>query len=340
MPALKSIKDLTLKELQELMRSRGEPAFRARQVFSWLYRRGVSGFGDMTDLKSLLRDGLSASFLLQDPVEAKRLVSVDGTVKYALRLDDGPLIESVIIFDANRRTLCLSSQAGCARGCRICATAAMGFKRDLTQGEILNQIIHANRLLAPDRITHLVFMGMGEPMDNLDNVMAALKVIHDDHGFCISPKRVTVSTVGVLEGIRRLSEEGAGEGLAVSLHASTDEVRARLVPGAQKTSIREILAAAKAYAGKTGEKVTFEYVLIQGVNCLPEDGRRLASLLSALPSKLNLIPCNPARGSGFKPPSEGAVQEFLKPVLETAVIVTRRKAKGADIAAACGQLAA
>jgi len=341
MHVLSSITDQSLPVLERFFVEIGEKPFRAKQLFKWLYRKNVASFEEMTDIRKELRSCLARTFAMPVAEEWKRQTSTDGTLKFALKLKDNALIESVILFDEERRTLCLSTQVGCQRGCRICATAQMGFKRNLTQGEILQQIIHANRILGPERpIMNLVFMGMGEPMDNLDNVLAALAVIHSDHGFCISPKRITVSTVGILEGIERLAKEGNGEGLAISLHASTDEVRRKLVPAAKKSSIREILAASGVYARKIGEKITFEYVLIRGLNTLPEDGERLSVLLSRLPSKLNLIPCNTARDNTFQPPSEREIHAFLKPLLSSPVIITRRKTKGSDIAAACGQLCA
>lgn len=340
MTPFKSIKDLSFRELAAEMASWGEPEYRARQVYSWLFRRGGKGFQEMSDLNKDLRRRLEGAFLFVEPEEAARQTSADGTVKFALRLADGELIESVIITDGRRRTLCVSTQAGCGRGCRICATAAMGFRRNLTSGEILNQVIHANRLLEPGcAVSHIVFMGMGEPMDNLDEVLRALHVIHDDYGFCISPHRVTVSTVGVLEGIRRLALEGKGEGLAISLHASNDRVRQKLVPLARKVPIGLLVGAASEYARKFKDKVTFEYVMISGLNCLPGHGREIVGLLARIPCKLNLIPCNPARDPSFQPPGEEEIKAFLEPVLRTSIIVTRRKPKGGDIAAACGQLA-
>ncbi|MFH0922355.1 MAG: 23S rRNA (adenine(2503)-C(2))-methyltransferase RlmN [Fibrobacterota bacterium] len=337
-----SIKDLSLPALESLFRDMGEPAFRARQVFSWLYRRNASGFDAMTDLNAGLRKRLLERLDADDPRVERLQTSADGTRKFLLRLRDNEAIESVIIPDVKRTTLCVSTQVGCRRGCRLCATAAMGFRRNLTQAEILNQIVAANRLLAKDksgRITHLVFMGMGEPMDNLDTLLAALAVVRDDYGIGIGPGRITVSTVGVIEGIRRLAREGGGVGLAVSLHAGDDVTRAKLIPLAKKIGISELISAAADYAKSTGDKITFEYVMIKGVNCSADDGKRLGRLLANVPSKLNLIPYNPGRNKEFEPPTPVEIQAFAALILKTGVIVTRRKPRGQDIAAACGQLA-
>ncbi|OGK02387.1 MAG: 23S rRNA (adenine(2503)-C(2))-methyltransferase [Candidatus Raymondbacteria bacterium RIFOXYD12_FULL_49_13] len=294
----------------------------------------------MTNLGKQLRDKLSQQWFISNPVIVREQTAQDKTRKFALRFDDGVVVECVIIVDEKRRTLCISTQAGCKRKCVLCATGKMGFKRNLTQAEILDQIIVANRVLAPkEHITHLVFMGMGEPFDNFDTVLAALRIIHADHGMCVSPGRTTISTVGVLEGIERLGKEGQGEGLAISLHASDDETRKKLIPHARSVSIDQIIQAAAVYARVTGDKVTFEYVMIKGVNCFPADGKRLAKLLSQLPSKINLIPCNQVADSPYRMPGQAEIDAFMKELYDSPVIVTVRKSKGRDIMAACGQLA-
>jgi 23S rRNA (adenine2503-C2)-methyltransferase len=339
MPSLPFIKDLSQEELERSFLGLGESKFRAQQAMLWLYGKGVPQFSAMTNLRRELQEKLGHRFRLGAPEVGEILESEDGTLKFSLVLHDGRRVESVVIPDGKRVTLCLSTQAGCRRGCRLCATARMGFLRNLTSGEILDQIIAANRLLkGRKRVTHLVFMGMGEPMDNLDEVLKSLRIIHSDYGFCISPGRTTVSTVGVLEGIRRLAKEGAGEGLAVSLHASDDATRQKLIPLAYKVTIREILDECKAYAKVSGEKVTFEYVLVRGINCSPEDGRRLAKLLAVLPAKINLIPYNDAAGGEFEAPLPAEIEAFKRELWKGPAIVTLRKSRGRDIRAACGQL--
>ncbi len=334
-----SVKDLPLAELEEWFVTKGEKAFRSRQLFTWLYNKCVSDFESITNFNSALKLTLSDSFDIDEPVIENLQVSSDGAKKFLLRLRDGLAVESVIIPDEKRTTLCISTQVGCARGCRLCATASMGFKRNLSTGEILNQIIAAKRLLTKERISNIVYMGMGEPLDNLDAVLASIKVVVSEEAFCISPKRITVSTVGIIEGFERLAKEGGGVGLAVSLHAPNDEIRKTLIPHAYELDMDTLLKHAANYARITGEKITFEYVMIGGVNCSPSDAATLAKRLSRLPSKINLIPYNDSyRKSEFHPPTEKEVDLFMAPLLRSPVIVTVRKSRGRDIDAACGQL--
>ncbi|MBL8025137.1 MAG: 23S rRNA (adenine(2503)-C(2))-methyltransferase RlmN, partial [Fibrobacteres bacterium] len=274
-----SVKDFSREELEQWFIAKGEPRFRGGQLYSWLYGKTAASFSVMSNIKQSLRAVLEDEFDLDEPVIEKTLESIDGTRKLLVRLRDGLAVECVLIPDEKRTTLCISSQVGCKRGCRLCATACMGLKRNLTSGEILNQIIAAKRKLSADeRITNIVFMGMGEPMDNLDEVLKALKTVHSEEGLCISPKRVMISTVGVIEGIERLKREGNGVGLAISLHASTDEIRRNLIPLAHKVEMKSLLQAAADYGRAIGEKITFEYVMIKGVNSSPEDGKRLVDL--------------------------------------------------------------
>jgi 23S rRNA (adenine2503-C2)-methyltransferase len=335
-----SVKEMDFAEFQGLLDSWNEPAFCAGQVLRWIYQRDAAGFDVMTDIKKALRQRLAGALDFDDPVVDRELTSADGTRKFSLKLRDGRRTESVIIFDGRRRTLCLSTQVGCRRACRICATGRMGFVRDLTSGEILNQIIFANRVLGrTQRLTHLVFMGMGEPMDNLENVLAALARIHHENGVGLGPGRVTVSTIGIVEGIKRLSCEGRGEGLAVSLQGGDQKTRTRLVPAARHADIGAVVREAARYARKIRGKVTFEYVMVKGINCSPDQARKLVRLLHGVPAKLNLIPYNDFSGGGFSAPSKAEIDAFVKVLLKSAVIITRRRTKGRDIAAACGQLA-
>lgn len=339
MPPTRYLHDLSREELIEYFAEIGEPAFRADQVMRWLYQKEAVSYSSMTNIRKELHKKLESSLTLTPPQIGETLESQDGSKKFSLILQDGFRIESVIIPEASRITLCVSTQAGCRRGCALCSTGRMGFHRNLTSGEMLLQIITANKMLsAGSRITHLVFMGMGEPMDNLDELLKALTIIHADYGICLSPRRTTISTVGVPDGICRFASEGNGEGLAISLHASNDETRQKLIPLAHKVSLTQLLDAAHQYARRWEDKITFEYVMIKDVNCSEADGIRLAKLLSRLPSKINLIPYNNAAKGEFNAPSEAEIERFKRPLMDSPVIVTVRRSRGRDIRAACGQL--
>jgi 23S rRNA (adenine2503-C2)-methyltransferase len=265
--------------------------------------------------------------------------STDGTEKFLLELADGRQIESVFIPDTPSMTFCLSTQVGCAMACAFCLTGKMGLERNLTAGEIVGQVrVLAGALDLRDRKFNIVLMGMGEPLHNYDETMRALRILNDEHGFAMSPRRMTLSTVGVLPALDRMAREPIMPNLAISLHAPTDTLRGELVPLNRKYGVADIIAACKRFPLSKRSRITFEYVLLAGVNDRPEDARKLAKLLSDVKSKVNLIPLNPAPGIPFERPSDTAVDQFAQILAERGLVVSVRKSRGRDIRAACGQL--
>src|SRR5258706_11846247 len=308
-------------------------------MFRWIYRRGVTDLAAMTDLSLDLRGRLAEELTLTTPTLAHREVSADGTEKFLLRLADGRHIESVFIPDTPSMTFCISTQVGCAMACAFCLTGKMGLVRNLTAGEIVGQVrVLAGALDMRDTRFNIVLMGMGEPVHNYDETMKALRILNDEYGFATSPRRIPLSTVGLLPALERLATEPVMPNLAISLHAPTDALRGALVPLNKKYGVAEIIAACKRFPLKRRSRITFEYVLLAGVNDRPEDARRLAKLLAGVKSKVNLIPLNAAPGIPFERPSEEAIDRFAKILAERGLIVSVRKSRGRDIRAACGQL--
>jgi 23S rRNA (adenine2503-C2)-methyltransferase len=325
--------------LEDALAARGHEPFRARQIFHWLYRRGVSEPTAMRDLPRHLRDELAANFILTTPALAHRERSADGTEKFLLRLADGRHIESVFIPDTPAMTFCLSTQVGCAMACAFCLTGTMGLVRHLTAGEIVGQVrVLADALAMRGTRFNVVLMGMGEPLHNYDETMKALRMLCDDEGLAMSPRRITLSTVGLLPALARLAHEPLMPNLAISLHAPTDVQRGALVPINRTYGVREIIEACKRFPLKRRSRITFEYVLLAGVNDSTADARRLARLLSGVKSKVNLIPLNAAVGIPFERPSDRAVDRFAQVLAAHRVTVSVRKSRGRDIRAACGQL--
>jgi 23S rRNA (adenine2503-C2)-methyltransferase len=313
--------------------------YRAGQIFQWIYRRATTDFDAMTTLSRDLRRRLADRFRVTTPGVARRDVSEDGTQKFLLTLRDGRHIESVYIPDSPANTLCISTQVGCAMGCGFCLTARMGLVRNLTPGEIVGQVrVLTSALDLGDDRFNIVLMGMGEPLHNYDNTMDALRILADPDGFAISPRRVTLSTVGLVPAMERLSHEPFMPNLAVSLHATTEEQRTALVPLNRKYSLEEVLDACRRFPLKRRSRITFEYVLLSGVNDTPADARRLARLLGGIKSKVNLIPLNPAAGIAYERPTDAAIDEFGRILAEHHLTVSVRKSRGRDIRAACGQL--
>jgi 23S rRNA (adenine2503-C2)-methyltransferase len=336
---LTDVAETELHELEQALADRGSPKFHARQIFQWIYRRGITDFAAMTDLGRELRSRLTADFCIGTPQIAGRERSTDGTTKFLLRLADGRLIESVCIPDSPGDTLCISTQVGCAMKCAFCLTGKMGIERNLTAGEIAGQVRVLTRELGLlDRRFNIVLMGMGEPLHNYDATMKALRMLGDEHGLAVSPRRVTLSTVGVLPALERLATEPFMPNLAISLHSTTGEQRDLLVPINRKYGIEELLDACRRFPVKRRERITFEYVMLRDVNDLPEDARRLARLLNGIRAKVNLLPLNEAAGIPFQRPSDEAVNRFAKILSERGVTVSVRKSRGRDIRAACGQL--
>lgn len=321
----------------------GEKPFRARQILQWVHQRGVTDFAQMTDLSRNLRETLSQLAEVRPPQVIREQISADGTVKWLLSESGGSAVETVFIPEPGRGTLCISSQVGCMLNCTFCSTATQGFKRNLSSAEIVGQVFHAVNALADERlgsrrVTNVVFMGMGEPLLNLDAVVPALSLLRDDLAYGLAARRVTVSTAGVVPGIDQLGE-AVEFALAVSLHAPSDELRSRLVPLNRKYPLEELLAACKRYLrGGHRRSITFEYTMINGVNDHPAEARGLVRRLNGLPCKINLIPFNPFPGTPFEASTDEAIYEFQKITRAAGIITTVRKTRGEDIDAACGQL--
>jgi 23S rRNA (adenine2503-C2)-methyltransferase len=326
-------------ELEAWLEGRGSRAFHARQIFRWVYRRGVTDFAAMTDLARPLREALAAELVVTTPRLAHRERSSDGSEKFLLELADRRHIESVFIPDSPANTFCISTQVGCAMKCAFCLTGRMGLARHLTAGEISGQVrILAGALdLLADRF-NIVLMGMGEPLHNYDQTMKALGVLADPNGLAMSPRRVTLSTVGLVPALDRLAAEPWMPNLAVSLHATTNEQRAQLVPTSRKYGIAEVIDACRRFPLKRRSRITFEYVLLDGVNDTPEDARRLVKLLAGIKAKVNLIPLNEAAGIPFARPSDARINAFAAILADHYLTVSVRKSRGRDIRAACGQL--
>jgi 23S rRNA (adenine2503-C2)-methyltransferase len=333
------VAELELDELEEALETRGIERFHARQLFRWVYRRGTTDFERMTDLSRPLRAQLSDEAVVSTPRTVADERSVDGTRKFALELADRRRIEAVFIPDTPSMTFCISTQVGCAMSCGFCLTGKMGLVRNLTAGEIAGQV----RILAAatgllDAPFNIVLMGMGEPLHNYDNTMKALRILHTEHGLAVSPRRVTLSTVGIVPGLERLAREPLMPNLAVSLHATTDEQRTKLVPPNKKYPLADILEACRRFPLKKRSRITFEYVLLDGVNDTPDDARRLVRLLAGIKAKVNLIPLNPAPGITYERPPDARVDRFAQILADRHITVSVRKSRGQDIRAACGQL--
>jgi 23S rRNA (adenine2503-C2)-methyltransferase len=327
-------------ELVEFFEGIEERPYRARQIMHWVYQRGETDFAAMTDLSVALRKRLGSAATLATPDVLSERCSADGTRKWLLDVGAGQAIETVFIPEPSRGTLCISSQAGCALDCAFCATGRQGFNRNLSAAEILGQLVLATRRLGAEHtISNVVFMGMGEPLANFRNVVTVTRLLTDDRAFGLSRRRVTISTAGIAPQILNLAEE-CNVALAVSLHAPTDELRNELVPINRIHPIAELLEACWRYADRIASRqVTFEYVMLAGVNDAPGHARALAGLLRGRPAKVNLIPFNPFPGSGFECSAPDVVEAFSQTLRAAGVLATVRRPRGDDIAAACGQLA-
>ncbi len=322
------------------MVERGYPAYRARQVMDWVIRRRAESFEPMSDLPRTLRQQLDDEWTVFGTVAAYHDVAPDGTDKLLVECRDGRRIECVLMVEASRRTVCISTQVGCGMGCVFCASGLKGVERNLTSDEIMEQVFHLRNLLPPEEtVSHIVVMGMGESLANLDNLVRALdRLCSADEGLGISQRRVTISTVGLPEKILKLAAMDRQYHLAVSLHAPTEALRNQLVPVNEAVGLSAVLAAADAYFDQTGRQVTYEYVLLGEVNDRPADAQALARLLAARRSHVNLIPYNPVEGLAFERPDPEAVERFVTILRGQGISVTVRKTKGRAIDAACGQL--
>ncbi len=337
---MRDLLDLSFDELSSVLTDWGEPPFRARQVWEWVWKHLETDFSRMTSLPQGLRDRLGAKFRVGVPRALASQTDGEGTEKALLALGDGQAVEAVLIREEDRRTICVSTQVGCPVGCSFCATGRSGFVRDLSPGEIAAQVLHFARELRPsgERVTHVVVMGMGEPLLNYAATVKAIRNLNDGRGFSLGARRITLSTVGVVPGIRRLAGEGLQVNLAVSLHAPDDALRGELVPLASRWPIREALGAADLFARATGRRVSYEYVLLAGVNDRLEHARALARLLQGRLAHVNLIPFNPAPGLPYRRPSEADVDRFRRVLVAAGVDATVRRSRGVEIGAACGQL--
>lgn len=339
-----NVTELLPSELAEALGALGAPAFHARQIYGWIYRKGVTDFTRMTDLPVALRHELARRFIVSTPTVVRVDRSTDGTRKFLLSLADGREVECVFIPEVRRTgrerlTLCLSTQVGCAMRCEFCLTGKMGFVRNLTAGEIVGQVlVLAQALGLFDHRFNIVLMGMGEPLHNYDATMKALRILAAPEGLGLSPRRMTLSTVGVLPALERLANEPLMPNLAVSLHATTEELRDRLVPANRKYGLADLIDACRRFPLARRRRITFEYVLLRDVNDRPEDARRLAALLKGLRAKVNLIPLNEAPAIPFERPSDARVNRFAQVLADHGVTVSVRKSRGRDIRAACGQL--
>ncbi len=340
---MEALCNFALKELEERMEQTGQKRFVARQIFDWIYQKGVVDWNAMTNLSKVLRDKLKE--MLPFPILSLQRVQPSDdleTYKFLWKLSDGGLVESVLICSGDRRTVCLSSQVGCPARCAFCASGQQGFRRNLSTAEIVEQLLHINRWLAEkdERISHVVYMGMGEPFENYENVVRSIRHICSVEGLGLSQRRITVSTVGVIEGIRRFTEEAdLRVNLVLSLHAPNQHVRKKIIPYARRYDLEEILDAMDNYQRVTKRDITYEYTLISGINDQPEHAHELAKLLKRRQCTVNLIPYNPVPNVRLSRPSHEAIVAFRAVLDEAKIINTCRYTKGDDIAAACGQLA-
>ena len=339
MTALHDVSELELDALCDVIAATGAKRFNARQIFRWLYRRNVTNFADMTDLSVDLRTRLAAVCRISTPVIRRADRSRDGTMKLLLELGDHRQVEAVFIPDTPRMTFCVSTQVGCAMGCLFCLTGKMGLVRHLSAGEIASQVrILAHHLGLADTSFNVVLMGMGEPLHNYDETMAALRILTNASGFGIAPRRITLSTVGLVPALERLAAEPVMPNLAISLHATTEEQRERLVPINRRYPLADLIAACRRLPVKHRRRITFEYVLLGDVNDSSEDASRLAALLANMRAKVNVIPLNEAPGIPYRRPSDARVNAFARALAARGVTVMVRKSRGRDIRAACGQL--
>ncbi|PYL71214.1 MAG: 23S rRNA (adenine(2503)-C(2))-methyltransferase RlmN [Verrucomicrobia bacterium] len=339
-----SLTGIILEELADFLRERGAPSYRAKQITDWIYKKRVASFDAMTDLPNELRAELAAEFDIPKTEVVRVLGSQDTTQKFLFRLHDQNLIESVLIpaspalygQPSDRRTICVSSQVGCAYGCKFCASGLDGWTRNLDAGEIVQQLIEIEKFCG-ERIDNVVFMGMGEPLANLKNVLRAIRIINAPWGLGIGARHITISTSGLAPQIRGLANESTQFRLALSLHGATDEVRGRIMPVNRKYPLKVLLEACDYYVAKKG-RITFEYILIAGINDTDEQARDLAKIAGRLSAKINLIPYNTVEGLEWSRPSRARQEKFQSTLREHGVTATLRREKGHDIAAACGQL--
>ncbi|MDD5108504.1 MAG: 23S rRNA (adenine(2503)-C(2))-methyltransferase RlmN [Candidatus Omnitrophica bacterium] len=336
---MQDIKELALTELQDKLLSWGLPKYHAKQILSWIYQKGAFDFNSMSNLPQALRKKLAGEFYILGLALADLQISSDGTSKFLFELTDKNLVEAVNIPAARRATGCISSQVGCKFSCQFCASGAKGFKRNLTVGEILDEVLYLKNNTQGVELTHIVFMGTGEPLDNYENVLQAIRIINSPDAFNIGARRITISTSGIIPAIEKLALEGLQVELSISLHASSDKMRSQIMPVNKKYPLEDLIKCCHEYIAKTNRQITFEYILIKGLNCGLKDAQDLACLLKDLRlAKVNLIPANPVPELKIMPPSKPEIEAFKEYLFKSAINVTLRQARGQDIDAACGQL--
>jgi 23S rRNA (adenine2503-C2)-methyltransferase len=330
----------TIDRMENLMVTLGEKPYKGRQLFKWLYNTRQYDFSLMTDLKKELRERLADRYRFDSLDLEYAAKSIDGTEKFLFRLDDNRPVETVLIPDDDRKTLCISSQAGCALACKFCATGTMGLLRNLTAGEIVGQLVFLRERYGHEAFSNVVFMGMGEPLNNFETTLESVRIMTESSGLGLAAKKITISTSGVTPKIRKLADAGVKTRLAVSLHAATQEKRAQIMPVAQTFKLENLIEAIRYYAETTGQRVTFEYIIFDGFNDTMDDVLALSRLVRGIPCKINILAYNEVPGLDFKRPSDEKVDWFGKQLYPRTPAVTVRKSRGRDIAAACGQLAA
>ncbi|HLD82438.1 MAG TPA: 23S rRNA (adenine(2503)-C(2))-methyltransferase RlmN [Candidatus Omnitrophota bacterium] len=335
---MQDIKELTLNELEGVLRKAGKPAFHARQIFSWIYKREALDFLDMSDLPIELRRRLREDFFILGLKIGKALESRDGTKKFLLLTKDKNFIEAVSIPQEKRITGCISSQVGCKFKCSFCASGLSGFKRNLTSQEMLDELLYLKNNTLNKKLTHIVCMGTGEPLDNYDSVLKTIRIINSPDTFNIGARRLTISTCGIIPGIKRLAKEKLQVELSVSLHAADNKTRSRIMPVNKAYPLLTLIDACRNYIEETGRQITFEYVLIKGINSDLQSAQNLVKILKGLNCKVNLIPVNTVKEFNFSPPGKIEILFFKNYLLKAGLNITLRKPRGQDIEAACGQL--
>ena len=334
----KDIASYSFEELQEEMLAIGEKGFRSRQIYSWIHEKLVDDFEEMTNLPKTLRQKLETAYEIRRVEMEKRQISkIDGTNKFLFCLKDGNMVESVLMKYKHGNSVCISSQVGCRMGCRFCASTLDGLERNLTPSEMLRQVYQIQKITG-ERVSNIVIMGTGEPLDNYDNFLKFIHIVSDEHGLNISQRNITASTCGIVPNIRRLAEEKLQITLALSLHGSNQEKRRSLMPVANKYELHEVLEACDYYFEKTGRRITFEYSLVHGVNDTPEDAKELMGILKDRNCHLNLIPVNPIKERNYEKPDKKSAENFKNKLEKNGINVTIRREMGSDIDGACGQL--
>lgn len=334
----KDIASYSFEELQEEMLAIGEKGFRSRQIYSWIHEKLVDDFEEMTNLPKTLRQKLEVAYEIRRVEMEKRQISkIDGTNKFLFCLKDGNMVESVLMKYKHGNSVCISSQVGCRMGCRFCASTLDGLERNLTPSEMLRQVYQIQKITG-ERVSNIVIMGTGEPLDNYDNFLKFIHMVSDEHGLNISQRNITASTCGIVPNIRKLAEEKLQITLALSLHGSNQEKRRSLMPVANKYELHEVLEACDYYFEKTGRRITFEYSLVHGVNDTPEDAKELMGILKDRNCHLNLIPVNPIKERNYEKPDKKSAENFKNKLEKNGINVTIRREMGSDIDGACGQL--